>query len=365
MRQTPLFELQKAAGARFVPFGDWQLPVQFSGIQEEHHRVRNHAGLFDVSHMGEIEILGPEALSAFNRLISNDLELLKDGQACYTMLCRQDGGILDDLVVYRFSPQRIFICCNANNRHKDFAWIQKHLQGEARVYDLSDEYAQLALQGPKAQEILQTLTPTLLKEIAFYHFAEAQVAKVPVILSRTGYTGEDGFELYIPWEQAPQIWEALMEADPELLPVGLGARNTLRLEMKFALYGQEITEENNPLEAGLAWVCKLSKAEFIGREALLTLKAEGLKRRLVAFKLQGRAIPRQGYKILDELGEVIGEVTSGSYSPSLKASIGVAYVPQGRHRVGTPIHVQIRRRVEEGLILRAPFYRRPKEGEKS
>ncbi|MBU1431948.1 glycine cleavage system aminomethyltransferase GcvT [Myxococcota bacterium] len=357
MAKTPFYPRHEAAGARFVDFGGWDLPVQFEGLRQEHLATRARAGLFDVSHMGEIEILGDEALIAANRLITNDLEALKDGQACYTAMCRPDGGIIDDLVVYRCSPRRIFICCNAANRAKDFAWIEAQLKGAATAYDRSDVYAQLAIQGPLAAQIVQRLTPVDLNAIGFYHFAEGPVADVPCIISRTGYTGEDGFELYIPWARGLEVYDALREAGgADLIPVGLGARDTLRLEMKFALYGNDIDETTSPLEAGLGWVVKLNKpGGFIGQAALAAQKQAGLKRRLVAIKFSGKLIPRQGYPVVDASGAPIGVVTSGTRSPSLDESIAMAYVPEGQHQLGALARVQVRKQVAEGVIVKPPF----------
>ncbi len=356
-RRTPLFEKHKEAGGRFVEFGGWDMPVRYHlGIQREHLAVRTGVGLFDVSHMGEIEIIGQNALAAANRLFTNDLEKVADGQACYTAMCLPDGGIVDDLVVYRFGPQKIFVCCNASNRDKDFAWIKDNLVG-AQAIDRGEEYAQLAIQGPKAVALLQRLTSTPLNDIARYWFAEGQIAGVDTLISRTGYTGEDGFELYIPADAAPPMWDRLFEAgDGELIAVGLGARDTLRLEMKYALYGNDIDEQTTPLEAGLGWVTKLDH-DFIGRDALQAQKDNGLTRRLVAFVMSGRAIARHGYSVVDDNGEAIGKVTSGTRSPSLGQNIGLAYVPIGRHRIGMHLKIEVRGEPEEATIVKPPFVR--------
>lgn len=354
MRRTPLFECHAEAGARFVDFGGWEMPVQFDGIQREHQQVRTHGGLFDVSHMGEIDVRGPDALSAVNRLITNDLEAIADGQALYSPMCQPDGGIVDDLVVYRFSRERIFICCNAGNRAKDFAWIQAHLEG-AEARDVGDDYAQIAVQGRAAAVAIQQLTGTDVAAIQRYWFAEGDVAGVPTIISRTGYTGEDGFELYVPAAAGPTVWRALRAADPDLVPIGLGARDTLRLEMKYALYGNDIDETTTPLEAGLSWTVKLKGGDFIGRDALVAQKAAGIPRRLIAFILDGRAPARHGYPVLDAADQPVGHVTSGTRSPSLGKNIGMAYVPSGQHRAGTPMRVQVRRQIASGVIVKPPF----------
>ena len=358
MRRTPLYNLHATAGGRFVDFGGWEMPVQFTGIRAEHLHVRAHGGLFDVSHMGEIEVRGADAVGAVNRLITNDLEAIADGQALYSPMCRPDGGIVDDLVVYRFGREHVFICCNAGNRAKDFAWIEANLDG-AEARDVGDAYAQIAVQGRAATVALQTLTDTDLDSIGRYWFTEGVVAGVPTLISRTGYTGEDGFELYMAADQGAGIWQAVRAADPELLPIGLGARDTLRLEMKYALYGNDIDETTSPLEAGLGWTVKLKGDDFIGRDALLAQKAAGLARRLVAFTLDGRAPARAQYAVVDADGAPIGHVTSGTRSPSLDQNIGLAYVPVGQHRVGTAIRVQVRRSVVTGQIVKPPFVKVP------
>ena len=304
---------------------------------------------------GRSKSQGTDALSAANRLFTNDLERIADGQALYTAMCQPNGGIVDDLVVYRFSRERIFICCNASNREKDFAWITKHLEGATAV-DRGDEFAQLALQGPKAVALLQRLTDTSLDEIKRYWFAEGTVAEIPTILSRTGYTGEDGFELYVPAEYGARLWNTILaEGDGVVSPVGLGARDTLRLEMKYALYGNDIDENTTPLEAGLSWVTRLDGDDFIGRDALRAQKESGVPRRLVAFKTHGKVPARHGYPVVNDEGETIGHVTSGTRSPSLQAIIGMAYVPTGQHKIGHEIKIQVRNRVETATIVKPPF----------
>jgi len=354
--RTPFYERQAALGARFVDFGGFELPVQYkAGLVAEHKAVRERVGLFDVSHMGEIDVRGPDAVAAVNALITNDLEAIADGQALYTCMCQPDGGVVDDLVVYRYSREHVFICCNASNRAKDFAWITTHLEG-ATAEDQGDRWAQLALQGPQAPALLQGLTATPLAPIKRYWFTEGEVAGVPAIISRTGYTGEDGFEIYVPAERAGEVWDALFAADPALQPVGLGARDTLRLEMKFALYGNDIDATTSPLEAGLAWVVKLKKADFIGKSALEAQKAAGIPRHLVAFLMDGRAPARAGYPVLDASGTiVVGKVTSGGPSPTLGRNIGVALVAAGHHAVGATIQVEIRGEAAAATIVKAPF----------
>lgn len=359
LRRTPLYARHAAAGARFVDFGGWEMPVQYQGITAEHLAVRAGAGLFDVSHMGQLEVEGPGALEAVNALITNDLEALVDGQALYTCLCREDGGILDDLVVYRRSRTRIFVCCNAGNRAKVVAWFAAHLATPGSgltVTDQSDALALLAVQGPRAVALVAGLTTGVdAAAIKRFHCAEGAVAGVPTLLSRTGYTGEDGFELYVPAAQAEAVWDALRAADPALVPVGLGARDTLRLEYKMALYGNDIDEGTTPLEAGLGWVTKLDKPDFIGKAALLAQRAAGVPRRLVAVLLDGKAIARHGYPVVDADGQPIGVVTSGAPSPSLGRPIALAYVPEGQHAVGSVVRIQVRNRVETGTIVKPPF----------
>ncbi|MGC6417285.1 MAG: glycine cleavage system aminomethyltransferase GcvT [Bradymonadia bacterium] len=356
MKRTPLYERHKAAGARFVDFGGWEMPVRYeTTIQVEHECVRTAVGLFDVSHMGEVMVTGDDAVAALNRLVTNDLERIADGQACYTAMCLPTGGIVDDLVIYRFSRQRLLICCNAANREKDFAWISENLEG-AVAEDHGDAYAQLALQGPAAAELLQKITDYDLSAIKRYWFAEAQVAGIETLVSRTGYTGEDGFELYCPADQGAALWDALFEADSgTLLPIGLGARDTMRLEKKYALYGNDIDESTTPLEAGLGWITKLDAGDFIGKDILADQKADGVERRLVAFKMDGRGIARHGYPVVDDEGAVIGRVTSGTRSPSLGESIGLAYVPWGQHKIGSPLTIMIRDRAQTATICKAPF----------
>lgn len=355
-RKTPFHARQAEAGARFIEFGDWSLPVQYGpGINAEHAHVRTRAGLFDVSHMGEIEVRGDDAVQAVDALITNDLSRVADGQACYTAMCKPDGGIIDDLVVYRFARERVFICCNAANRAKDFAWIEAHVKG-AEATDRGDEFAQLALQGPAAAEVLQRHTRTVLSVVQRYWFVEGEVAGVPAIISRTGYTGEDGFELYLLADKAGPVWDALI-AEDAVEPIGLGARDTLRLEMKYALYGNDIDETTTPLEAGLGWITKLRAGDFIGREALAAQKADGVERRLIAFTLE-QGIPRHDYPVVDGAGETIGRVTSGTRSPTLGQGIGMAYVPAGQHHIGKSINVQIRKRVCAGTIVKPPFITR-------
>jgi len=356
--RTPLYALHQKAGARLVPFAGYEMPVQYSGVMEEHECVRNAVGLFDVSHMGEVEFKGPRALERVQRLVSNDVATIKDGQAIYTGLLNERGGFVDDLIVYRFGAEHFFICVNASNRQKDFEWMKSRAGDGVTVTDRSDEFAQIAVQGPKAAALTQKLTPYNLAFIKNYHCAMGEVAGVrDVIISRTGYTGEDGFELYVPGAHAPKIWEALMEtgAPDGVKPIGLGARDTLRLEMRMALYGNDIDDDHSPYEAGLGWIVKLGKGDFIGRDALVKQKEAGITRKLVGIEVTDGRIARHGYKIVDEAGTVTGEVTSGTQSPTLKKAIALAYVPSSKAEVGSTVLVDIRGKPAPARVVKTPF----------
>ena len=359
LKRTPFYELHVGAGGRLVDFAGFSMPLQFTGIVKEHRAVRSSVGLFDVSHMGEVEIRGPHALDLTQQLITNDAARLIDGQALYTPMCLPSGGIIDDVLVYRYAADRFLFVVNAANAKKDAAWMIEHQTPGAQVVDRSAEFGQLALQGRHAQTILQQITDIDLEQVAFYHFAEGTVAGVPAMVSRTGYTGEDGFEIYMTPGVGPPIWEALMDKGTSrgLTPIGLGARDTLRLEMKMALYGNDITEDTTPLEATLGWVVKLDAGDFIGRDALVAQKEQGLARRLVAFELTDRGVPRHGYPVLID-GEVAGEVTSGAMSPSLGRPIGLAYVPRGYWKPGRTFQVDIRGKAKDAVVVRPPFYQR-------
>lgn len=358
-RRTPLNEAHRALGARMVDFAGWDMPVQYSSVIAEHEAVRNSVGLFDVSHMGEVEFSGPGALETVNGLISNDLARIADGQAVYAGLLNEQGGFVDDVVAYRFSPERILICVNASNRDKDFAWMKEHARGVAPV-DRGDEYAQIAVQGPKAPGLVQRLTKTDTSKIGTYRFAEGEVAGVRAIISRTGYTGEDGFELYCAPGDAVALWNALLDAGQQdgVKPCGLGARDSLRTELKYALYGNDIDDSHTALEAGLGWIVKLDKAGFIGKDALVAQKAAGVKRKLVGFELTGAGIPRHGYPILKE-GSRVGEVTSGTMGPTVKKPIGIGYVPTELAAEGSTFDVEIRGRAVPAVVVKTPFLKKP------
>ena len=358
-RRTPLYDAHRALGARMVDFAGWEMPVQYTSVIAEHETVRHAAGMFDVSHMGEVEFRGAGALASANQLITNDLGRIADGQAVYAGLLNESGGFVDDVVAYRFSPEHIFICVNASNRAKDFAWMQGHA-GAVKPVDRGDDWAQLAVQGPRASAIVQRLTPLALETIKTYHFALGTVAGVACIVSRTGYTGEDGFELYCPPDRAVALWNALLEAGAKdgLRPAGLGARDSLRTEMKYALYGNDIDDSHSPLEAGLGWIVKWDKGDFVGRAALERQKQAGLGRKLVGFEMREPGIPRHGYPLLSG-GRRVGEVTSGTMGPSVKKAIGIGYVPTELAREGTTVEVDIRGRPAKAEVVKTPFWRKP------
>lgn len=358
LKQTPLFEEHVALGGKIVPFAGYLMPVQYAtGITAEHKAVREHAGLFDVSHMGEFTVTGPQALDLIQHVTVNDVSKVHLGQAQYSAMCLESGGIVDDLLVYRFED-RYMLVVNASNKDKDLAWIQRHAAAfDVDVQDRSDATALLALQGPAAREILRPLVDIDVDDVAYYHFADGSVAGVHAVIAGTGYTGEDGFELYVDVEDAAGVWRAILEQgrDGGLKPAGLGARDSLRLEMGYALYGNDLDEEHTPLEAGLGWITKLDKGDFIGREALMRQKEEGVTRRLVGMKLVDRGFPRPGYQVLRD-GQSVGVVTSGTVSPSLGVGIAMGYVPPDLASADTSVQVDVRGRALQALVQRPPFY---------
>jgi aminomethyltransferase len=371
LKQTPLNAVHRRLGGKMVDFGGWDMPVQYPlGTVEEHLRTRTRAGLFDVSHMGEIEVRGTDAIPFVNRLCSNDVTKLVDGQAHYSALTTERGTVVDDLLVYRFGAEHLLLVVNASTTEKDWDWIQSNRAGESiEMTNRSADFCQLAIQGPDAIRILQTLTETPLAEIKYYHFREGTVDGVPAIISRTGYTGEDGFEVYADAERAEQIWNKILDAggygseEGSVAPCGLAARNTLRLEASMALYGHEITEETTLLEANLGWICKLNKGDFTGREALVRQKEEGVRRKLVGFEVTERGIARDEQEVLVE-GERVGRVTSGSPAPFLKKNIGMAYVPVEHAKEGQELQVDVRGRLVGARIVPTPFYKRERAATK-
>lgn len=359
-KHTPLYDAHVGLGAKMVEFADWDMPVQYMGIKDEHLAVRNAAGLFDVSHMGEIEITGPGALALVQHISTNDASTMIDGKAQYSLMLNERGTVVDDVIIYRFTQERFIIVVNASNIEKDFQWIRKHANNNVAVTNRSDDYALIAFQGPKAPEVLQGLTEIDLPSIKRYHFSSGMVAGIKdVIFARTGYTGEDGFELFCDPSDAPALWIALLNAGKSLgvKPAGLAARDTLRIEMKYSLYDHEISEETNPYEAGLGWVVKMGdENNFYGKDVLVEIKKQGIKRRLVGFTMIDRAIPRQGYSIVKD-GNTVGEVTSGTMSPSLDIPIGIGFVPPDMRAVGTRFHIDIRGKLREAEVVETPFYK--------
>jgi len=366
LKRTPLNAAHRRLGGRMVEFGGWDMPVQYpAGTMSEHLRTRTHAGLFDVSHMGEIDVRGPDAIAFVNRLTSNDASKLVDGQAQYSALTTPQGTVIDDLLVYRFAEDHLLLVVNAGTTDKDWEWIKSHhAGGNVELKNVSAEYCQIALQGPGAISILQKLTETVLSEIKYYHFVTGQVDGVDSIISRTGYTGEDGFEVYAAPEKAEQLWNKMLEtgnfgSDDGVLPCGLAARNTLRLEAGMCLYGHEITEETTLLEANLGWITKLNKGDFIGRDVLAKQKEDGLARKLIGFEVTDRGIARDEQDIIVN-GEKAGRVTSGSPAPFLKKNIGMGYVPLGLTTVGTELQIDVRGKMVTAQVVPLPFYKRPK-----
>lgn len=360
-KRTPLYALHLELGARMVEFGGWEMPVQYSGIVEEHLAVRRAVGLFDVSHMGEIEIRGPEALALAEFVTTNQVSRLKIGQAQYSALLYEHGGFVDDLLVHKVADDHYFLCVNAANQEKDYQHICRYNRFRAEVEFAGPRYAQLALQGPKALATLAKLTATDLAGIAYYHFRDGEVAGVPARIARTGYTGEDGFELYLAPAEGPRVFRELLRAGEEfgIRPCGLGARNTLRLEAKMALYGHEIDATIRPAEADLNWIVKMDKGDFVGRAALERLAASGVRRKLVGFEMRGRGIARDGYPVYVE-GRAAGWVTSGGPAPYLNKNIGLCFLPAELAEIGRTIHIAIRGQLVEAQTVRTPFYKRAK-----
>jgi aminomethyltransferase len=363
LKTTPFIDAHRRSGAKLIDFGGYLMPVQYAGIVKEHEAVRQGVGLFDVSHMGEILVEGPQALRLVQHVTVNDASVLTPGRAQYSAMCQDDGGIVDDLLVYCLAPDRFMLVVNASNQEKDLAWIHANNRFDAKVTDIGPQTALLAVQGPKAAELLQPFTDTDLGSIPYYHFATGAFMGIPdVILSATGYTGEKGFELYMRSDAAvgpSSIWDSLLSAGAE--PCGLGARDSLRLEMGYPLYGNDISDRTTPLEAGLGWITKLGKGPFIGKDALEARKQAGIRNKLVGFVMsEERAIPRSRYRILDAAGDPIGEVTSGGPSIALGVGIGMGYVDAAHAAEGSPIFVEIRQKAVPATVFKPPF--RPKDG---
>ncbi|HKW99639.1 MAG TPA: glycine cleavage system aminomethyltransferase GcvT [Bryobacteraceae bacterium] len=361
LKRTPLHSTHVSMRAKMVDFGGWDMPVQYSSLIEEHHAVRKAAGLFDVSHMGEIEIRGPEAFKLVDYVTTNAVSKLHIGQAQYSGLLYEHGGFVDDILVHKVAEDNYFLCVNASNQEKDYEHIRAANRFDAQVEFASERYAQIAIQGPLALRILQKLTPVDLSPIAYYWFTDGAVSGAPARIARTGYTGEDGFEIYIAPSEAARIWNDLLDAGREfgIKPCGLGARNTLRLEAKMALYGHEIHASITPYEADLAWIVKLDKGAFIGRAALANQKPAGIRRKLIGFEMRGRGIGRDGYEVRVE-GRPAGWVTSGSPAPSLNKNIGLCYLPAEHARLHSKIEIMIRNQPVEAETVATPFYKRAK-----
>ncbi len=359
MKNTALSHIHEQLGAKMVPFAGYNMPVSYEGVNAEHETVRKGVGVFDVSHMGEFLITGPNALDLLQKVCSNDISKIVDGQAQYNCMPNETGGIVDDLIVYKFEDGKYLLVVNASNIDKDWEWISKENTMGAEMRNLSDDYSLLAIQGPKAVEAMQSLTSEDLSAIKFYHFKVADFAGIEhVIISATGYTGSGGFEIYCKNSEVEQVWNKVMEAGKDfgIKPIGLAARDTLRLEMGFCLYGNDINDTTSPLEAGLGWITKFTK-DFINSENLKKQKEEGVKRKLIGFELNERGIPRHDYEIVDKDGKNIGIVTSGTMAPSLNKGIGLGYVTTEHSAPGTEIYIQIRNKPVAATVVKTPFYK--------
>lgn len=364
LKRTPLFEVYKEYGGKTIDFGGWELPVQFSSIKEEHEAVRTKAGLFDVSHMGEIEVKGTDSLNYLQKMMTNDISKIKNGGAQYTAMCYENGGTVDDLLVYKIEDNHYLLVVNASNIEKDYKWLDEHIEGDVTLDNLSETMAQLALQGPLAEKVLQKLASGLdLSQIGFFKFQqEVELNGKKALVSRTGYTGEDGFEIYCAAEDVVDLWIAILNAGEEegVLPCGLGSRDTLRFEATLALYGQELSPEISPLEAGIGFAVKLNKeAEFIGKEVLKQQKENGAERKLVGIEMIDRGIPRHGYPVYKG-EELIGEVTTGTQSPTLKKNIGLVLIKVEHAVLEAEVEVEIRGKRLKAKVVPTPFYKRNK-----
>lgn len=355
-KKTPLFETHQKLGAKLVDFHGWMMPIQYEGIVKEHHAVRERVGLFDISHMGEIRVRGKDALSFLQKIMTNDLSKLQAGQCLYSPMCKSDGGIVDDTVTYKFAGDNYLVVVNASNIDQDANWFVNNKTGDVSIENESDATGLLAVQGPKSVDVFKAAFGKDLESIDYYHFIETELDGVPLVVSRTGYTGEKGVEIFCPADKVVPLWEKIMEKGKPfgIAPIGLGARDTLRLEMKFALYGNDITSETNPLEAGLRWTVSFEKGDFIGRDALLKAKDKGLKRRLVCFQLEEPGVARHGFEVWNDSHQ-IGEVTSGTVSPVLGKSIGLAYVETGYGKPGSAIKIAVRQKKLNAKVVQPPF----------
>ena len=362
LKRTPLYEAHKKLGGKIVPFAGWELPVQYSGLINEHQAVRSKAGLFDVSHMGEIFVTGPEAEKALDWMTCNDVKKLVDGKAHYSAIINERGGIVDDIIIYRYSQTRYLVCVNASNSDKDFAWFTKHNKFNAKFENKSADFGQIAIQGPKAIEIAEKLCPGQgLSAVKYFHFKEVQALGTTLIAAHTGYTGEDGFEFFIPKDKTTDVWQALLElgAPYGLIPCGLGARDTLRLEARYPLHGHELGDEISAIESGLGWVTKLAKGDFIGREVLKKHVEQGAPRTLVGFYVSDAGIVRENEKIFSADGKEIGRSTSGTKTPTVNRALGLALIDSKFASEGTQIFAEVRGRKLACVVTQKPFYQRP------
>ncbi|MFD2925953.1 glycine cleavage system aminomethyltransferase GcvT [Halobacillus naozhouensis] len=363
LKRTPLYSEYKKLGAKTIDFGGWDLPVQFTSIKEEHEATRTKAGLFDVSHMGEVMVKGKDSLNYLQGMLTNDVSKLEPGKAQYTIMCYENGGTVDDLIVYMLDANEYLLVINAANRDKDVQWLKDHQRGDVTVEDVSDDYVQLALQGPRAEETLQQLTEADLSSIKFFRFLQDvsfEGVEDKAIVSRTGYTGEDGFEIYLPAESGPALWQAILSKGEAagVQPIGLGARDTLRFEANLALYGQELSPEITPIEAGLSFAVRVKKdADFIGKEVLKKQKEEGTSRKLVGIEMIDKGIPRTNYEVLDG-DKIIGFVTTGTQSPTLGKNVGLALLDTDYTTEETEVTVQVRKRKLQAKVVATPFYKR-------
>lgn len=362
MFSTPLYDEHLRLNAKMVEFFGWNMPIQYQGILKEHKMVREKSGLFDVSHMGEVLIEGKDAEKFLDYLLTNNIKSMASGETIYTFMCYENGGVVDDLIVYKMDDLKYLLVVNAANTEKDFDWICKNLSGEVTAVNVSDKYAQLALQGPKSMEILSKLTGTDLSKIKYFSFMNpVTVAGIPCLVSRTGYTGEDGFELYMNPDDAPMVWRNILEvAGEDTAPIGLGARDTLRFESKLPLYGQEFSAEISPIEAGFGFFVKLDKGDFIGRDVLSDQKTNGTKRKLVEFEMCDKGIPRSHYEIAGKNGDIIGHVTSGGFASTLNKNIGLGLIKSEYAKARDQIDILIRNKPVKAVITKNNFYKRKK-----
>jgi aminomethyltransferase len=357
MKKTPFTEIHRSLGAKLVEFAGFEMPVQYTGIIDEHLAVRNRVGVFDVTHMGEFIVKGKDAAAFLQKMTINDVSKLFDGRVQYSAMCYDDGGIVDDLLVYHCGDHYMLVV-NASNTTKDFEWLRSHLEGDVELTDKSAEYSLLAVQGPQSLATLKKISSVDLTTVEYYHFKRGRLAGEDMIISRTGYTGELGFELYFPWDEAigKKVWDSVFEAGKEfgIAPVGLGARDTLRLEMGFCLYGNDIDQTTHPLEAGLGWITKMSKGDFLGKSVMARAKAQGLRRKLVGFTLDEKAVARHGYPLTVN-GSEVGHVTSGTFSPTMERAIGLGYVSAGNEEEGNALNVVIRGKEIPATVVKIPF----------